>query len=361
MRAVATAVLVCLFAFGLCSADDNPADVMLWSQTPDLEGTAWASQQAVDVPFFAECVNDFESPSIAEINHVHWWGTYWGKKRSDAQLSIQQVDWQGRPTGRALDCTGSQRVTCGADSITGSNVGGVNNVTYYSCAAWNEGGPEVVYQLKVPFPSTYMEVTLEQFTVDLDVFLLSECDENTCLTYGSLGLAWTFTEPGTYYLVVDGYNGAQGPFALWINCPGVPGEFYCVRFYGDTAGPSRAHPATMLYEYWTDDYHEVDEGGGLYSYWADIPPFPVAPGQRYWASFQCVSERYVTGQWGWWTTPSVELEHPYMDFEYLSIPRWTFFPDAPIYNDTDDLAFELFADESPVARTTWGTIKSLYR
>ncbi|MBD3347673.1 MAG: hypothetical protein GF400_00575 [Candidatus Eisenbacteria bacterium] len=256
---------------------------------------------------------------------------------------------------------GSQRVTCGADSITGTTVGEANDVTYYAGCPWEESGPEVVYQLKVPFGGLQIDFTLEQFASDLDLFLLTDCDEGTCVEWGGTGLSWTFPEPGTYYLVVDGYTGDQGPFALWIDCVGVPDIIFCVRFYEHIPRGDRAGPGAMLYEYWTEDYHEVAEPSGIYSYWADIPPFPVTAGEHYWVSFQCVSSWDDTAQWGMAQSVDFELMSPFMDFDLLGAPRWTSFLDPPLqYSDTD-LAFELFADPTPVERTSWTTIKSMYR
>jgi hypothetical protein len=48
-----------------------------------------------------------------------------------------------------------------------------------------------------------------------------------------------------------------------------------------------------------------------------------------------------------------------MDYPVVA-PRWTSFPDAGLDVD-DDLAFELSKYDSPVERTSWGTIKALYR
>jgi hypothetical protein len=296
------------------------------------------------------------------VTHVHWWGSYSVAKLGDPQLSIQQVDWEGNPVSRALDCTGSQRVTCGADGITGDTTGGPSNVNFYGCSDWLENGPEVVYQVKIPFPETYATFIIDSGAVDLDLFLLTDCHESTCIEYSSMILAHTFAEPGTYYLVVDGFYGAYGPFALTIDCPSVQDELFCIRFYEDSPAGSRAGPGAMLYEQWTDDFHEVPEGAPLnYSYWADIPPFTINAGQRYWASIQCVSERLVTGQWFWTEALPVEFLSPFMDFPLLNVPRWTYFPDPPINNETDDLAFELFAQETAVEQTSWGTIKAMYR
>ncbi|MBD3366885.1 MAG: hypothetical protein GF405_01770 [Candidatus Eisenbacteria bacterium] len=363
MRWPVIALLVCLFVAGHAAADDNPARVLLWSQVPSETATGWASQHAPDTPFFAECVNDFVAPHNAEIDHVHWWGTYWNQPRSGPSPSGSRVDWSGNPTGRpSLDCSGSQRVTCLSDSLVGDTTGKPSNVDEYGCISWNESGPEIVYQLKVPFPNTYIVFTLDEPPgLDLDLFLLGSCDENDCLAFASSSFGYTFSEPGTYYLVVDGYEGDAGEFALWIDCTDVPDMYFCIRFYENVRGPSRNGPGEMVYEVWTDDFHEADEGDGDYSYWADIPPFPVAGGQHYWVSFQCVAEQLAYGQWGPLESEPIELMSPYMDFSYLGIPRWTYFPDSPIGNNYADLAFELFADPTPVEASSWTTIKAIYR
>ncbi len=50
---------------------------------------------------------------------------------------------------------------------------------------------------------------------ELDIFLLGACDSDSCLgaTTFEFGVA---VAPATYYLVVDGYRGAEGAYDLWI-------------------------------------------------------------------------------------------------------------------------------------------------
>ena len=59
-------------------------------------------------------------------------------------------------------------------------------------------------------------------SVDLDLFLLSSCSEHTCLR-ASTGTStevidWPDAPPGTYVVVVDGFNGAQGAYDLQVQC-----------------------------------------------------------------------------------------------------------------------------------------------
>jgi len=48
-----------------------------WSQLPDLEGNALASQLATDYPFDARAADDFECVDGTPIVGVEWWGDYW--------------------------------------------------------------------------------------------------------------------------------------------------------------------------------------------------------------------------------------------------------------------------------------------
>ena len=74
-------------------------------------------------------------------------------------------------------------------------------------------------------PST-LEVKLQPWDTDLDVFLYSNCGYNlNCVGYSvnNYTNADVISLPnayGTYYIVVDGYNSYQnGPFDLTVNCP----------------------------------------------------------------------------------------------------------------------------------------------
>jgi hypothetical protein len=119
---------------------------------------------------------------------------------------------------RALDCTNAIPINCG-DVVAGDNTGAPNNVTAYSCVGWSEGGGEVVYELVIPAGYCF-EVTaaLTNMAADLDIFFLGSCDETDCLSYGDSGFTTNCLEPGTYYIVVDGYGTAASAFTLTVDC-----------------------------------------------------------------------------------------------------------------------------------------------
>jgi hypothetical protein len=149
---------------------------------------------------------------------------------ADKKIYVEPV-----PSGtRALDCSNAMQINCG-DVVTGTTVGGPNNVTAYSCVGWNEGGPEAVYELVLSAAATQVTGTISDLAVDLDIFFLGSCDENDCLEYGNTTFASDAMPAGTYYIVVDGYGTAEGSFTLTVDCleitpPCGPFEFDCYLY-----------------------------------------------------------------------------------------------------------------------------------
>jgi hypothetical protein len=56
-------------------------------------------------------------------------------------------------------------------------------------------------------------------TNQLDVFILSYADQDSCLVYGDKEAVLNGSEPGQYYVVVDGRNANQGDYTLEAYCP----------------------------------------------------------------------------------------------------------------------------------------------
>jgi len=120
--------------------------------------------------------------------------------------------------GKGLDCSAAVSASCEA-SYQGDTTGANSNVTYYNCSSWDESGPEEVYVLTTE-ASGDITAALSgmDLGVDLDVFMLSSCDENTTLAYGDWAASYSHAAPGTYYIVVDGYKRDSGSYALDISC-----------------------------------------------------------------------------------------------------------------------------------------------
>jgi len=335
----------------------HPGHELIWSQPPS-GGSAIASQFAPDVPFYAEAADDFVAPVTGSVVHLHWWGMYSTLKSTAPVIAVSQTDWDGSAARDSLDCSLATVVECGADSILSSNASGQTNVSIYGCSSWLEDGPEVVYALHILFPGTEMTASLSGMTADLDLFLLTACDPDSCVVYGNESIGYTFARAGTYYLVVDGYYGAVSNYELTIDCPAAPDKYFTIRVYADDPSPpATPQPGQLLYETSTFDVHEELNAGGN-SYWADIPGLAVVEDGHYWVSVQHVMSWDTYGQW-YWSPTAGSVQHPaVLDFDYVGVPRWTPIADLGYSND---LAFELSVTDSPVERGSWGTIKAMYR
>jgi len=101
-------------------------------------------------------------------------------------------------------------------NYTGDTSTLTNNLFGYSCVGWDESGPEAVYELTLDNPGD-LQVNLTISTGDQDLFLLTDCyDPSTCLEGADQLLTLDDLVAGTYYLVVDGFSGAAGPYEIQI-------------------------------------------------------------------------------------------------------------------------------------------------
>lgn len=138
-------------------------------------------------------------------------------------LALPAAAEKGKPqpgfTGLGLlDCSGAIPIACG-DVVSGDNTGLTDSVSAYSCVGWNEAAGEVIYELVLDGDYS-VTGTISNLSADLDIFFLDACDEAMCVAYGNT----TFNadvSAGTYYIVVDGYNGAESPFDLEVTCDAI--------------------------------------------------------------------------------------------------------------------------------------------
>ncbi|MCP4290466.1 MAG: hypothetical protein GY780_01355 [bacterium] len=113
------------------------------------------------------------------------------------------------------------------DTLQGDTTGGPTNLPGYSCAPWYEEGPEHIYRLDVLSDLELFAGLRDMGDQDLDIFLLNDCDTDSCLVGANTELSIQLTT-GTYYLIVDGAgsgsNVAAGPYkvALETRYLGVP-------------------------------------------------------------------------------------------------------------------------------------------
>lgn len=119
-------------------------------------------------------------------------------------------------------CQPADVIACGQTrSANTSGPAATDRIDGYNCSPWNETGPEYAFVFTAPSSST-VTATLSGLGSDLDIFVLQDqagrCDSEACIAFGDLSATFSATAGQTYYLVVDGYFGAQGPFTLKVTC-----------------------------------------------------------------------------------------------------------------------------------------------
>jgi len=151
----------------------------------------------------------------------------------------------GSAGAQTLDCVGAIAVE---DEVPydGTTIGGSSSVSVYGCVDWDESGPEKVHAITTSIAGD-ITATISNLSEneDLDVFILSACDPLQCVGYGNETAKYANAPPGTYYIVVDGYEGASGLYTLTVDIPNE--AFSCteaveledkVPYSGSTAGAS---------------------------------------------------------------------------------------------------------------------------
>ncbi|MFO7652372.1 MAG: hypothetical protein R6X25_00965 [Candidatus Krumholzibacteriia bacterium] len=133
------------------------------------------------------------------------------------------------PARVVLDCSVAvDTITVTAalvDTLRGDTSGGASQADGYPCSPWQETGPEHIYRLEVAEETELRATLLDLGGVDLDLFLLDACNTEGCIGHANEELAGRLPA-GTYFLIVDGYLGAEGSYGLALEGrhPGVPPE-----------------------------------------------------------------------------------------------------------------------------------------
>lgn len=93
----------------------------------------------------------------------------------------------------------------------------------YSCrSGWPETGPEAIYAVTLAETSDLTaQISYDGAVADLDLFLLTDANPDSCLAGEDAAMNLDGVEAGSYYLVVDGYQGAAAPYSLHLACSAV--------------------------------------------------------------------------------------------------------------------------------------------
>jgi len=335
----------------------------VWVQPPGEPGLA-PSQFSTDAPIYAEVADDFIPEHDYDINEISWWGRFDSGDARVKDSGQPSVGANRRGGTRYLDCTDPILLPCGS-VVSDHNSSGNDDVDNYDCAGtWHETGPEMLYELPIPGPGVGLTLTLSDMTADLDLFLLWACHADSCLISGENGISITLDDAGTYYVIVDGYHGAESPYTLTVDCQGTADRVFVVRVY--LANPLSGLPVDLVGERYIMDFTETPGPQGLTEYHATFDPIEVDAGTRYCVSVQMVGQSLTEGEWFWAQAEGAVQEpndYPWIEDARLSADRWTSFKNlAGFPGDWDyDMAFELGGVETPVEKRNWGTIKALYR
>ena len=145
----------------------------------------------------------------------------------DGQYATSVGDFRLEVSCGILDCSYTQELKCGVP-FQYNNKHGQDNVSLYKCGNVlnvENNGPEVVHTFSIPTAGP-VDIYLSGLSANLELFLLQDCDRGDCLKYSQKSgkkseHISTYLEAGTYYVVVDGYNGATSDYTLRVDCPSV--------------------------------------------------------------------------------------------------------------------------------------------
>ena len=189
-----------------------------------------SSDSVVSLAGTANC-NSWTSSSASHNGSVVNLPADWSSAAQ--QIGVWDVGYAGcgdaLPVWCVADAVGSGvcdeplHISCG-DRIDGDTSNYVNYLQDYNCSSWNESGPETIYAFTLAAVDYYtVTATLSSMSADFDVFMLAPdgCSTEECYSaasYSDISFSVSSVPSGTYYLAVDGYNGAVGTYTLELTC-----------------------------------------------------------------------------------------------------------------------------------------------
>ena len=150
----------------------------------------------------------------------------------DGLVDCADSDCAADPACQDVECEVDETLACG-EQVSGSTSGAQNGVNQYACVTWPNSGPERVYQFTAG-ATEQATFRLTDHNADLDLYLTTGsgggCDPTGCLGYSAESdttdeeITFDVVSGTTYYLVVDGYDGAVSAYNLEADCAGGPGD-----------------------------------------------------------------------------------------------------------------------------------------
>lgn len=143
----------------------------------------------------------------------------------DGQYANALGDFRLEVSCGYLNCSETMPLECGVP-FQYNNIGGFDNVSLYTCEGSiinvENNGPEIIHTFSV-VQSGPVEISLSKLSANLELFLLYNCDRGSCIKFSENPGTQNeyiseYLQPGKYYIVVDGKNGATSDYELLINC-----------------------------------------------------------------------------------------------------------------------------------------------
>ncbi|GAK54929.1 hypothetical protein U27_01760 [Candidatus Vecturithrix granuli] len=122
----------------------------------------------------------------------------------------------------ALDCTNAVPLSSGV-AYSGNTTGAPSNISSYGCWIYTLSGPEIVHTITTTIAG---DIIATDNNNNLDLVILNACNPSSCVVAGMDSASYTNAPAGTYYIVVDGWNGASGTYTLTVTAPGAEQKSY---------------------------------------------------------------------------------------------------------------------------------------
>ena len=145
---------------------------------------------------------------------------------ADGDVDCDDDDCEGTELCASY-CSSIASISCG-EVVTGdtSDASGpaTDTIDGYPCNVGNYSGPEVAYQWLATQSGTISWELIDPSPTDVnhDPFVLDgdngECINTQCIADGFSSVEWEAVAGHTYYLVLDGVVGDEGPYAATLNC-----------------------------------------------------------------------------------------------------------------------------------------------
>ena len=126
----------------------------------------------------------------------------------------------------ASACDPHAVIRCG-DLVGNDTSAGRDSIDAWpACSATDASGPEYVF-LYAPTESATVRVVMDLNTEDLDLVVVHDgaggCSPGSCIAWGDQEVTFDAVGGEVYSVIVDGRNGVNDIFRLWMDCQRVPG------------------------------------------------------------------------------------------------------------------------------------------